>query len=99
MTVIERLGGTQTVTVLSQPGFALDVLTAGNGGDAASVGRVLDFLRIRADAGPATTVITAAGVIVAEAVALYEKSALGADGARHEVHVPHLDSAADRCAW
>lgn len=76
VTVIERLGGTQTITVLSQSGFALDVLTAGNGNDAASVGRVLDFLRIRADAGPATTVTTAAGVTVTEAVALYEKSAL-----------------------
>ena len=76
VTVIERLGDTQTVAVLSQPGFALDVLTAGNGSDAASVGRVLDFLRIRADAGPATTVTTAAGVTVAEAVALYVKSAL-----------------------
>lgn len=64
VTVIERLGGTQTITVLSQPGFALDVLTAGNGSDAASVGRVLDFLRIRADAGPATTVTTGGGVTV-----------------------------------
>lgn len=76
VTVIERLGGTQTVAVLSQPGFALDVLTAGKSNDAASVGRVLDFLRIRADADPATAITTAAGVTVAEAVALYEKSAL-----------------------
>ena len=56
VTVIERVGAARDVTVLSEPGFALDVLTsAGAGSDAAVVGRVLDFLRIRAHAGPAST--------------------------------------------
>ena len=48
VSVIERVGATRDITVLSEPGLALDVLTsAGAGSDAAAVGRVLDFLRIQ----------------------------------------------------
>jgi integrase/recombinase XerD len=86
VTVIERVGATRDVTVLNEPSFALDVLTgAGVGCDSASVGRVLDFLRIRADAGPTTAITTAGNVTVREAVELYEKGALAlmADGTRH----------------
>ena len=50
--VVERLGAQRGCDALADPGFALDVLTTVNGsGDAATVGRVLDFLRVRAEGG------------------------------------------------
>ena len=86
VSVIERVGAARDITVLSEPGFALDVLTsAGAGSDAGAVGRVLDFLRIRAHAGPAGAITTAADVTLVEAVELYEHGALAlmASGTRY----------------
>ena len=91
VSVIERVGGARDITVLSEPGFALDVLTsAGAGSDAAVVGRVLDFLRIRAHAGPAGAITTAADVTLVEAVELYEHGALAlmASGTRYTSRRP-----------
>ena len=84
--VIERLSGARDTDVLGEPGFALDVLTAaGPMSDAAVVGRLLDFLRTRADAGPVRAVTGAPVVTVAEAVAMYEHGALAlmASGTQH----------------
>jgi integrase/recombinase XerD len=76
VTVIERVAGSNTATALSEPAFALDVLTAAGGeADAAVVGRVLDFLRQRSDAGPARAITSAPAVTVAEAVQQYEHGA------------------------
>ena len=82
--VVERLAEGRDVGTLADPGFALDVLTAANG-DAAVIGRVLDFLRTRTAAGPAGSVITAPAVTLIEAVESYEKGALAlmASGTQH----------------
>jgi site-specific recombinase XerC len=61
------------VEALSDPAFALEVLTATDRCDAAAVGRVLDFLRTRAGSAPVAADRT---VTVAEAVAAYEAGAL-----------------------
>lgn len=80
--VVERADDGRDVGALSDPSFALDVLAAGGpGGDPAVVGRVLDFLRTRADAGTTTGGAAArAGrwepVTVAEAVRSYEAGSL-----------------------
>jgi len=82
--VIERVGAARGCDALADPGFALDVLTAANGdGDAATVGRVLEFLRLRADAPVAVGVLP--GVKRADAVELYEAGALAlmAEGTQH----------------
>jgi hypothetical protein len=78
VTVVERLAGpTARVDALAAPALALDVLSAaGPGADAATVGRVLDFLRQRASAAPVRSVTAAPVVTVAEAVAQYERGAL-----------------------
>jgi hypothetical protein len=86
--VIERLAETRDTDALADPGFALDVLaavSAGAGGDAATVGRLLDFLRTRADAGPVGTVTVSGGVKLTDAVDSYEAGALAlmADGTQH----------------
>jgi hypothetical protein len=48
VTGIERLGAGRDTGALADAGFVLDILTAaGPAGDAAVVGRVLDFLRTR----------------------------------------------------
>jgi integrase/recombinase XerD len=87
VTVVERLAGPAArVEVLAAPAFALDVLTAaGSGADAATVGRVLDFLRQRASAAPVCSATPASVVTVAEAVAQYERGALAlmAPGTQH----------------
>jgi hypothetical protein len=68
VSVIERLGAGRDLGVLADPGFALDPLTtAGPTVDAPVVGRVLDFLRARADAGPVGAVTAAPAVTIAEA--------------------------------
>jgi hypothetical protein len=84
--VIERVGLTRGVDALADPAFALDVLTATNGeGDAATVGRVLDFLRLRSDSASAAGITVMPGVTLAEAVELYEAGALAlmAEGTQH----------------
>jgi integrase/recombinase XerD len=84
--VIERVGATRGVDALADPGFALDVLTATNGeGDAATVGRVLEFLRLRTDAAPVGAVAASTVVTITEAVELYEAGALAlmAEGTLH----------------
>jgi site-specific recombinase XerD len=85
--VIERVGATRGCDALADPGFALDVLTAANGqGDAATVGRVLQFLRLRANGAPPTGAgAVSAGVTLADAVELYEAGALAlmAEGTQH----------------
>jgi site-specific recombinase XerD len=84
--VIERLGAGRDVAVLADPGFALDLLTtAGPAGDAAVVGRGLDFLRTRADAGPVGGVTLVPAVTVAEAVERYDRGVLAmtARGTQH----------------
>lgn len=86
VTVVERRAAVKEASVLADPVFALDVLTAaGPGTDADIVGRVLDFLRARSGAGsdgPLTPVPT---VTVAEAVESYERGALAlmAKGTQH----------------
>jgi hypothetical protein len=83
---VERLGAGRDLTVLTDPGFALDLLTAaGPAGDAAVVGRVLDFLRTRADAGPVGSVTSVPAVTVAEAVERYDHGVLAmtARGTQH----------------
>jgi integrase len=84
---IERVGATRGCDALADPGFALDVLTAANcDGDAATVGRVLEFLRLRADAPPAGLVAgRSMEVKLADAVELYEAGALAltAEGTQH----------------
>ncbi|MCU1388071.1 MAG: tyrosine recombinase XerD [Ilumatobacteraceae bacterium] len=75
--VIERVGASRSIAALDEPSFALDVLTAGGIHDTRSIGQLLDFLRLRADSGPTgTTKTSTAAVTVAEAVDLYEGSAL-----------------------
>lgn len=86
VTVVERLAGTSDAGVLSEPGFALDVLAAaGPAADPAVLGRVLDFLRQRAGAAPARAVASPAPVTVAEAVEQYERGAMRllARGSQH----------------
>ena len=73
--VIEQVGASRTIAALDEPTFALDVLSARGSHDPKSIGQLLDFLRLRADGTPARTTTTAA-VTVAEAVDLYEGSAL-----------------------
>jgi integrase/recombinase XerC len=85
VTVVERVGAARGCDALADPGFALDVLT-GADGDAATVGRVLDFLRLRAETAPPTVAAAVSpGVKLSEAVELYEASALAlmADGTQH----------------
>ena len=75
--VVEQVGATRTTSALGEPSFALDVLTASGVADPRSIGRLLDFLRLRADSAPRpTTSTTTTGVTVADAVDLYEGSAL-----------------------
>jgi integrase/recombinase XerD len=84
--VIERVGLTRGVDALADPAFALDVLTATNGeGDAATVGRVLDFLRLRSDSASAAGITVMPDVTLTEAVELYEAGALAlmAEGTQH----------------
>ena len=85
--VVEQVGAGRGCDALADPGFALDVLTAANGsGDAATVGRVLDFLRLRADTAPLAGVAAVSpGVKLSEAVELYEAGALAlmAEGTEH----------------
>lgn len=84
--VVEHVGATRDVDALADPGFALDVLSAaGPDGDASTVGRVLDFLRSRADTGPVGAAVMAAGVKLSDAVELYEAGALAlmAEGTQH----------------
>jgi site-specific recombinase XerD len=84
--VVERRGAGRDTAVLADAGFALDVLSAvGPAGDAAVVGRVLEFLRTRAEAGPVGSVVTAPSVTLAEAVERYERGvlALAAKGTQH----------------
>lgn len=86
VTVVERLGADRDSGALADAGFALDVLSAAGAGEAATVGRVLDFLRLRAATTPsAGAVAVAAGVKLSEAVELYEAGALAlmADGTQH----------------
>ena len=86
VTVIERLAGDAAVSALSDPAFALDVLTAaGTDADPAVIGRVLDFVRQRAGAGPSRTLTAVPSVTVAEAVDQYERGALAllARGSQH----------------
>ncbi len=85
--IVERLGAQRGCDALADPGFALDVLTTVNGsGDAATVGRVLDFLRVRAEGGGRPGVAaTPRRVTLSDAVELYEAGplALMAEGTRH----------------
>lgn len=75
--VVERIGAERDCDALADPGFALDVLTAADGaGDAATVGRVLDFLRLRADTAPVAASAVSPGVKLSDAVELYEAGAL-----------------------
>jgi hypothetical protein len=87
VTVVEQVGAGRGCDALADPGFALDVLTAADGsGDAATVGRVLDFLRLRAGSAPTgAPVTTSPGVKLADAVELYEAGALAlmAQGTQH----------------
>ena len=79
LAVVERAGASLSADALADPGFALDVLTAaGPGTEAATVGRVLDFLRTRAATAPAGTVGLAVREVVdvAEAVRRYEAGPL-----------------------
>lgn len=71
--VAERVAGARGPDVLCDPAFALEVLTATPAADAATVGRVLDFLRRDGGAAP---VAARAVVTVADAVTSYEASAL-----------------------
>lgn len=86
VTVVERRAAGRDRSVLADPVFALDVLTAaGPESDAAVVGRVLDFLRARSGTGPVGPVTTVPTVTVAEAVESYERGALAlmAKGTQH----------------
>jgi integrase len=86
VTVVERRAAGRDGSVLADPVFALDVLTAaGPGTDAAVVGRVLDFLRARSGAGPVGPATTVPTVTIAEAVESYERGALAlmARGTQH----------------
>lgn len=77
VTVVERLAGTSTIEQLAEPAFALDVLAgAGQEADAAVIGRVLDFLRQRANADPARAAGSLAAVTIREAVEQYERGAM-----------------------
>lgn len=84
---VESAGRDHSLEVLDDPGFALDVLiAAGPETEAALVGRVLEFLRVRSNAsasGP-TSVTLRPKVCVAEAVATFEAGPLAtqADGTR-----------------
>lgn len=84
--VVERAGAGRGVEALTDPGFALDVLTTEPGVDPALLGRVLDFLRGRAGCGtvgsPGAQRVT---VRLADAVASYETGplALMAKGTIH----------------
>lgn len=75
LSVVERIGAEWENDALADPGFALDVLTAASGtADAATVGRVLDFLRLRAGAAPTAESAVRSGVTLAAAVELYERA-------------------------
>jgi integrase len=80
LAVVERAGASLSAEALADPGFALDVLTAaGPGVEAATVGRVLDFLRTRAATvtGPAGVGVAVREALdVAEAVRRYEAGPL-----------------------
>jgi integrase len=72
--VVERAGGTRGLDTLADPGFALDILTAADpSADAAVVGRVLDFLRVRSSAPVAasTSLVQVERVTLATAVERY----------------------------
>ena len=91
LTVVERRAAGRDGSVLADPVFALDVLTAaGPGTDAAVVGRVLDFLRARSGAGPAGPADSPDGHDRGGGRELRAGCA-GADGERHPAHLPHLD--------
>lgn len=84
---IERTAGLRTLEMLSDPSFALEILTASCSADAASIGKMLDFLRHRAN-GAVPGVGSPAmrrSVTVAEAVAQYDAGALAlmARGTQH----------------
>lgn len=92
--VVEATGGQQAEAVLTDPSFALEVLMAsGADGDAALVGRVLEFLRARAGApasGGAGAMLAPSPTRrragrLADAVATYESGALAlmARGTQH----------------
>jgi hypothetical protein len=85
--VIERLAGASAVDALAAPAFALDVLAAARpGAEVAVVGRVLDFIRLHADAAaPARVLAAAPAMTVAEAVAEYDRRAQApmAKGTQH----------------
>jgi hypothetical protein len=84
--VIERLAGSSAVSRLSEPAFALDVLSAaGISADPAVIGRLLDFLRQRASAAPALPIAGGPPVTITEAVEQYHRGALAllARGSQH----------------
>lgn len=84
--VVERIGAERQDDALADPGFALEVLTAASAtADAATVGRVLDFLRLRAGAASSADSAVRHGVTLADAVELYEAGALAlmAQGTQH----------------
>ena len=81
LALVEQTGAGRDLSALADPAFALDVLAcAGAQTDAAVVGRVLDFLRTRADSATATarTPLGAGrrSVTLAEAVRSYEAGPL-----------------------
>ena len=87
LTTVERVAGSRGPDVLADPGFALEVLGAEGAGEAAVVGRVLDFLRAE---GGAAGVAPTPMITVAEAVRLMIQRP-GPHGARHRPHLPDPD--------
>jgi integrase/recombinase XerC len=90
--VVERVGAGRGVEVLTDPGFAVEVLVSSPGVDAGLVGRVLDFLRSRHGLDTVTTCAAGGGggsgrvsVRLADAIAGYEAGplALMATGTGH----------------
>jgi integrase len=89
--VIERTGHGRSVEVLTDPGFAIEVLVGEPGVDPGVVGRVLDFLRARhgcttiGPATPAQALAVSSAVRLADAIAGYEAGplALMAKGTGH----------------
>jgi integrase/recombinase XerC len=83
--VVERAGAGRSADALTDPSFALDVLTLEPGVDPMLVGRVLDFLRTRAGCTSASPGRQRVSVTLADAVASYEAGplALMAKGTIH----------------
>ncbi|MCU1395306.1 MAG: hypothetical protein JWM34_3734 [Ilumatobacteraceae bacterium] len=75
--MIEQVGACRTISALDEPAFALDVLTAAGSIEPRSIGQLLDFFRLRADAMPAPSgAARSSAITVADAIDLYESSAL-----------------------